>query len=115
MSKRIDKFNRFALWISTRQGVICPNVRDIFTAGGQGIINFQDNTYSAVPQIIMRIYQNKDKIKSKLLTIDVEELKEYWNCEVNESNKLSKWVELIESNSNSNLPLSKILLNTPSV
>ena len=63
----------------------------------------------------MRIYQNIDTIKAKLSTIDVEELKEYWHCEVNEANKLSKWIELIENNSNLGLPLSKILQNTPSV
>ena len=115
VGNRPDKFNRFALWISTRQGVICPNVRDIFTAGGQGIIGFQNEIYSTIPQIIMRIYQNIDKINSKFKTIDVEELKEYWDCEVNETNKLSKWVELIGKNSIStlknNLPLSEILLS----
>ena len=114
VSNRIDKFNRFALWISTRQGVICPNVRDVFTAGGQGIISFEDNSYSTVPQIIMRIYQNIDKIKLALSTIDLEELKETWNCEVLETYKFSKWIELIEVNSKTtlknNLPLSKILI-----
>lgn len=68
-----------------------------------------------MPQIIVRIYRNLDNIKSKLLTIDIEELKEYWNCEVNEGNKLSKWIELMLSNSNSQLPFLKILLNPPSV
>ncbi len=114
VSNRPDKFNRFALWLSTRQGVICPNVRDVFTAGGQGVINFNDNSYSTVPQIIMRIYQNLNKIKLALSVIDIEEIKAYWNCELQEADKFSKWVELIEINSKStlknNLPLSKILL-----
>ena len=114
VSNRTDKFNRFALWLSTRQGVICPNVRDVFTAGGQGVINFDNSVYSNVPQVIVRIYQNLAKIKTALSTIDIEELKAFWNCELQEEDKFSKWVELIEINSKStiknNLPILETLL-----
>ncbi len=111
-----DKFNKFALWLSTRKGVICPNVRDVFTAGGQEKIILNDNTYLTVPQIIMKIYLNIEKIKLALSTFEIEEIKTYWNCELREENKFSKWVELIEQNSKfaskNNLSLSKILLRT---
>lgn len=59
------------------------------------MINFENNSYSTIPQIIMRIFQNIEKIKAALSTIDIEELKETWNCEVLESNRFLKWVELI--------------------
>lgn len=114
VSNRIDKFNRFALWLSVRQGIICPNVRDVFTAGGQGVISLNDNTYSNVPQIIMKIYNNIDKIKSTLSTLDIEEIKIFWGCDLQEEYKFSKWVELIEINSKptlkGNLSLPKIFL-----
>jgi hypothetical protein len=30
-----DKFGRLAIWLVTREAVVCPNVRDLFTAGGK--------------------------------------------------------------------------------
>lgn len=100
-----------------KQGILCPNVRDVFTSNGQGSIDFRDNRYSEIPQIIMRVYQNLDNIKSKLLEIDIDEFEEYWNCEIKAEDIFSKWVELIDINSksiiNNNLPLAEILLSTP--
>ena len=114
VSNRPDKFNRFAMWLSTRQGIICPNVRDVFTAGGQGVIDFNDHLYTNVPQIIMRIYKNLDNIKTTLEGFDAEELNEYWGCAIQETNLFSHWITLINSNISStlkaHLPLSKILL-----
>ena len=35
LSNRSDKFNRMAVWLATQEGVVCPNLRDIFSAGGK--------------------------------------------------------------------------------
>lgn len=113
VTNRVDKFNRFAIWLSTREGVVCPCVRDIFSAGGQGIIDFEGVNYSTVPQIIMRLYNNIDKIKDILEMIELEELREYWQCDLQEGDRFSTWFDLIITNSKSiiktPIPLSQIM------
>jgi hypothetical protein len=42
-SNRPDKFNRLSVWLVNSEGIVCPNIRDVFTAGGQGIIEWNKN------------------------------------------------------------------------
>ena len=115
VSNYADKFNRFALWLSTREGIICPNVRDIFSAGGQGVIHYQSIAYEANPQIIMRIYNHIEAIKNTLNATDNQELSDYWKREVNDKNKFEIWLELVAIQASTiiknQLPLAHILRN----
>ncbi len=113
ISNRIDKFNRFALWLATRQGVICPNVRDPFTAGGQGIIEYEGLKFSNIPQIVMRLYYNIELIKAQLMVFSYEELLNYWGIGFEDKDRYFVWKELIINNSaliiKNNLPLNNLL------
>ncbi len=89
-----DKFNRLALWLSTQQGIVCPNVRDQFTAGGQGEI-FIDEQFVKVPQIILRLYKSIQNIKVLLQQMSCEELSECWGVVVKEQNKFETWKQQV--------------------
>lgn len=52
---RSDKFNRIAVWLATRQSIVCPNIRDLFTAGGKVDIIFSTKTYERVPRIFLSV------------------------------------------------------------
>ena len=111
-SPKPTKFNRFAIWLSTNEAIICPNVRDIFTAGGQGAIIIENKTYNNTPKIFLRMLNNIEGIKECLQTFEDDELKRYWNVNAIGDDIFEKWVELvlIEAEGTCNLPLSEFLI-----
>lgn len=106
-----DKFYRFAVWLSVQKGIVCPNVRDIFTAGGQGIL-LDGEKERKVPRILIQLTNNISSIKSNIESIGNDELSESWNDIVTESTKWEKWKSLICKNLKSEfIPLIKNILD----
>jgi len=96
-SNRTDKFNRLAVWLVNSEGIVCPNIRDVFTAGGQGLIEWKQNHYSGIPQIIIRLSNSIDELKDLLNETDCEILEKYWSMPV--KNKVNDWISMIRDNS----------------
>jgi hypothetical protein len=95
-SNRPDKFNRLAVWLVNSEGIVCPNIRDVFTAGGQGIIEWKKKQYSGIPQIIIRLSNSISELKSIFTEIDNDVLEKYWDMSL--KNKVNDWIGLIEDN-----------------
>jgi hypothetical protein len=57
-----DKFGRLAIWLVTREAVVCPNVRDLFTAGGKSDYLIGKKTYRKVPRIFLNLFDNVPRI-----------------------------------------------------
>jgi len=95
-SNRQDKFNRIAVWLVNIEGVVCPNIRDNFTAGGKGQILWDMKTYYAIPQIIIKLNDSIDEIKGVLNNTEIEILESFWECEI--GNIFNNWIELIVEN-----------------
>lgn len=95
-SNRPDKFNRVAVWLVNSESIVCPNIRDVFTAGGQGTIFFNDEVFSNIPQIVMKLTASIKEIKELLLSIDKNELEFFWKISV--SDKFKDWINLINNN-----------------
>lgn len=98
-SNRTDKFNRLAVWLVNSEGIVCPNIRDVFTAGGQGVIEWKRKKHTGIPQIIVRLSNSILELKRMLKETDVTVLEKYWDMTV--KNKFDSWIGLINSNSNS--------------
>jgi len=96
-SNRSDKFNRLAVWLVNSESIVCPNIRDVFTAGGQGIIEWKKKQYTGIPQIIIRLSNSIGELKSLLNETDNEILEKYWDMSV--KNKVNDWIGLIKENS----------------
>ena len=97
LGKRNDKFNRFAVWLSTTKAIVCPNVRDQFTAGGRKEIIINNHKIS-VRQIDLGLFNNFENVKKMLQETSADTLSEFWNCAVSEHNKLNIWKELVLQN-----------------
>lgn len=95
-SNRSDKFNRLAVWLVNSEGIVCPNIRDVFTAGGQGRIEWNKKHYYKVPQIVIRLSNSIDELKVLLNETDIKTLEKYWEMPV--KNKLKDWIGLINEN-----------------
>ncbi|MEG0517993.1 MAG: hypothetical protein RR555_03860 [Bacteroidales bacterium] len=88
------KYNRMNLWLASVEGIVVPNVRDLFTAGGQQIIEFNGDKF-IVPKIITTLCSSLAAIKFNLLDYSIEELQEYWEVEVTPNNVFDIWINLI--------------------
>ncbi|MBN1971111.1 MAG: hypothetical protein JW870_17220 [Candidatus Delongbacteria bacterium] len=96
-SNRPDKFNRLAVWLVNSEGIVCPNIRDVFTAGGQGIIEWKKKQHSGIPQILIKLSNSIDDLKIILDELEIDILEKYWNLSI--KNKVNDWIGLINENS----------------
>lgn len=103
-SNRPDKFNRLAVWLINSEGVVCPNIRDVFTAGGQGIIEWKKKQYAGIPKIIIRLSNSIGELKNILRELDNDVLETYWNLSV--KNKVNDWIGLVSENSKTLKPIN---------
>jgi hypothetical protein len=93
-----DKFGRLAIWLVTREAVVCPNVRDLFTAGGKRDYIVGTKTYQNVPRIFLNLFDNIPSIIETILQTSAFELSEYWNTKTNDDTKINDWIILIAEN-----------------
>ncbi len=91
-----DKFNGIATWLINMHGIVCPNMRDAFTAGGQGEISWKGKTYRGIPKVLVRTIDQLPLIKKILQETSRETLKEYRETDV--LNSIKKWTELVSEN-----------------
>ena len=98
-NKSSVKFGRFAIWLITRESVVCPNIRDMFTAGGKGDITIGENIYHDAPKIYRNLFKNLNSIIEALMSTTSAELSEYWEFQTSEENKISDWIELVNKQS----------------
>lgn len=94
-SNRSDKFGRLAIWLVTRQAVVCPNVRDLFTAGGRESIVIGSRTHNNIPRIFVNLFEQLDQIIEIIGQTHAIELSEYWNFHTTEEKKLTDWIEIV--------------------
>lgn len=95
-------YSNFTPWMIYKCMVWCPNVRDIFSAGGVALIN---GMY--VSAIMNRTIVNIEKIVDRIRKMSAEEVVKYWNSDAKDSEeRINTWIELVEMN----LKLSKQLL-----
>lgn len=95
-SNRSDKFNSLSVWLVNEHGIVCPNIRDIFTAGGQGVIDYNKKTYINIPQIIIKLTESIGEIKETITNSNREDLASYWNIKV--TKPFENWIDLIIDN-----------------
>ncbi len=95
-SNRPDKFNKFSIWLVNFESVVCPNVRDVFTAGGQGIIKWNKKNYSNIPKIVIKLADSLDKIKTYLDNYSIETLEYHWQNPI--TDKYIDWLNLVIEN-----------------
>jgi hypothetical protein len=98
LGNRQDKFNRFAVWLATKESIVCPNVRDIYTAGGTGSIELNGKTYPTQPRVFIHLDNDIDEVRSELPKIDTKLLAEYWGEECISEALFSQWSKIASAN-----------------
>lgn len=90
-----DKFGRLAIWLVTREAIVCPNVRDLFSAGGKSEFVFGNKVYQKVPRIFLNLFDNISFIIEEIMKASAIELSEYWDIETTDRTKLFDWIDLV--------------------
>lgn len=98
-SNRGDKFSRLAIWMVTREAVVCQNVRDLFTAGGKDAYMIKNKLYQNIPRIYINLFDNIDPLINLLNDSPANDLSEFWVQKITDKNKISKWIDLVSMHS----------------
>ncbi|HHK74769.1 MAG TPA: hypothetical protein ENJ57_06355 [Rhizobiales bacterium] len=88
------KFERVAAYWISEYGVVSAALRDVFTAGGRGLVN-QRHT---VAQIGLQLHALAQDIKALIRNIDPSRLEYFWRSKIGRRDPLDAWLELLEAN-----------------
>lgn len=94
-SNQSNKFNRLAIWLVKELGIVCPNVRDSFTAGGKKNYSIGKNDFFDVPRIFINLFDNIESVLEIINLNSATNLSKYWDYKTSETNKISDWINLI--------------------
>ena len=93
LSNSSNKYRNVPAYLASRYGVVCANVRDIFTAGGRVVLQDVDGNDFKAPQIIGELLRLAPIIEEKIAQKTIVELSNSWGHHVNEdSSKRSSWL-----------------------
>lgn len=106
-SKTNLKFTDVTLWLLQKESIVCPNIRDVFSAGGRGQIKVDDVTYHDVPRIIINLFKHLEHIVQLLKTTTPDELGTYWYLDDHLSSPLSQWIDDVSTYQKLEFPLCK--------
>lgn len=101
LSNSSTKYNRYALWLATQQGIVNTNIRDSFSAGGQIAMPLSSGVLVKMPAAFGRIKKYRNEIIKTIDCIDEDVLMRYWGIESTTSDKLHQWIKLVASSADS--------------
>jgi len=88
------KFNRLAIWLSISQGIVCPNLRDPYSAGGRVDLLINNKKYIQVPAIFGKLQESKREIVQFISDDANEELFRNNELFYDSVDRLSAWKSL---------------------
>lgn len=98
LGNKIDKYNKPALFLISRYGVVNPSFRDMFSAGGQIPFPLNNGKQIKMPAAFGRIAKHKELINEILEETPNQILAENWGVKyIDENDKLSQWCHLCAS------------------
>ncbi len=89
------KYNRYALWLATNQGVVNTNLRDSFSAGGRVEMPTKSGVLVTMPAAFGRICKYHQLIQNTIEETSEQTLMEYWKVEEIEKNRMRQWCKLV--------------------
>jgi hypothetical protein len=95
-SNHSDKYYRFSVWLVNDFGIVCPNSRDAFSAGGQGTLEYNNKKYNNIPKIITKLSDSLADIKEVIQSSRIQDLEHNWKIKI--TTPIEQWIELIVEN-----------------
>ena len=104
-----DRYRPIALWLCNNYSLLCPNMRDEFSAGGQCTIINGKLLKRPYPHIVQEILNNQERIKSLLLSPDEDLLMgihDFWDFVYDPKDLYNSWLSMLETSFKENPQLS---------
>lgn len=89
------KYNRYALWLASSQGVVNTNIRDSFSAGGKKPMTLSNHLIVPMPAAFARIKEYRELIRTVINDTDSLVLKQYWATNYLDNNRVNQWCRLV--------------------
>ena len=89
-----EKYSRIAIWLITQEGVVCPNVRDMFTAGGKVDLIFGKEVFRRVPKVFKTLTDNLPSVIETIMQSTPAELSSHWQLKTSQKSKLTDWIDI---------------------
>ena len=104
-SNSSTKYNRFALWLATQNGIVPTSLRDIFTAGGKMSVQYGETVWTKQSQIVYRLSLHIDEIQEEIMRAEDSWIREMWDTDyvLEGSDKIKQWIELVNDYSQESL------------
>ncbi len=95
-SRRLNKYERFTLWLVANHGVISPSMRDPFSAGGQIDIRVNGHLYRQLPRKYGQLAACKTRVKETVMSLDNDTISFAWNTVVERAGaRMGRWISLV--------------------
>lgn len=110
-----EGYKKAALWICNRYSLICYNMRDFFSGGGQ-IKSINGNKLDKpYPKIVGIILKYRESIESLLKHPDyaiLSDINDYWDFEYDKDNLYEAWIQIVEKQyKKSGIPMVEHIVN----
>ena len=83
------KFSRCAMWMVSERSVVCPSLRDSFTAGGKVTVQAGGERFEQMPHIFENLHLCRQAVLAALDNAATEELQENWGATVQPGEQLA--------------------------
>lgn len=90
-----DRYCRYAAWLVSEKGIINPNARDGFSAGGKAMLEMKSGLEVPMPAVFGRIARLSGKISGFILGAGEERLKDSWKAEVIAEDRIDQWIGIV--------------------
>ena len=105
------RYRPISLWLINYYSLLCPNMRDDFSAGGKCTIINGEKLTTPYPHIVYELLQRNELIQ-KLLSNPDEDLErgivEFWDFQYDQNNLYGSWINMVEKTFKNNPNLSNI-------
>ena len=111
LSSKPTKYSRAALWLCSRNSLICNNMRDIFTSGGK-VKEIGKKVFSrGVPKILLRLFECRELINDYLQNPEaamLQDIDEFWPLKYPISQLRDCWMQMAQNNITTNKNMGSI-------
>lgn len=100
------KYNRYALWLASKMGVVNTNIRDSFSAGGKVELPTVGGVLLKMPAAFGRIKKYHELLQDTIEEADEQTLMEYWEADTIMQNRMRQWCQMVASAADSSVGYS---------
>lgn len=104
-----NRYKPISLWLCNNYSLLCPNMRDDFSAGGQCSVINGKQLERPYPHIVTELLKNHDRIKALLYHPDEDILRsisDYWDFQYRKDDLYGSWLEMLEDSFSKNPQLA---------